>query len=323
VCRGELEAQRAALRLERIVEFVGAQEQRAVLEWWQRAAIAVLTSENEGMPVCLMEAGACGLPSVATAVGGIPELVVHGETGLLSPPDDAPAFADALHELLQNPERAAPMGRAARERVKAKFSLGKQVDDLLAVWTEVLAGSAPMETNSKVKVSDPFSAAGDPDLPTVALALNPEAVNDEFRHTLERVAGPGGRVSVRSIAVTRHKPGKRAVIEYGVRVKHAAAPWSRAKLIGKIRTRRFGNEPFRLQEAIWNAGFQADSADGVSVPEPVAVIPRFKMWTGSRWRGASRTRFTSSIARACRRSARTRWRTSCASCASAWGAWRK
>ena len=278
VCRGELEAKRAALKLEETVEFVGAQEQGAVFKWWQQADVAVLTSENEGMPVCLMEAGACGVPAVATAVGGIPELIVHGETGLLTPAGDARAFADAVLDLLLHPDKSAAMGRAARARVKTKFSLAKQVDDLLAVWSEVLSDAKPAEIPSKVKITDPFNAMGDAELPTVALALNFEAVNDEFRHTMERVAGPGGRVSVRSIAVTRHKSGKRAVLEYGVRVKHADAPWSHATLIGKIRTRRFGNEPFRLQEAIWNAGFQTNSADGVSVPEPVAVIPAFKMW---------------------------------------------
>jgi glycosyltransferase involved in cell wall biosynthesis len=75
---------------------------------------------------------------VATKVGGIPELVVHGETGLLTAPGDARAFADALQQLLEHPDEAAAMGRAARERVKAKFSLAKQVDELLAVWSEVL-----------------------------------------------------------------------------------------------------------------------------------------------------------------------------------------
>lgn len=278
VCRAELEARRIELKLESHVEFAGALEQQAVLGWWRRAAVAVLTSENEGMPVSLMEAGACGVPAVATAVGGIPELVAHGETGLLTAAGDARAFADALQQMLAAPDQAAGMGRAARARIKKKFSLARQVDDLLAVWSEILGDTQTGEVNPKVKVSDLFHAANDPDLPTVALALNPAVVNDEFRHALERVAGPGGRVSVRGINVTRHKPGKRAVIEYGVRVKHADAPWDRATLIGKIRTRRFGNEPFRLQEAIWNAGFQADSVDGVSVPEPVAVIPRFKMW---------------------------------------------
>lgn len=138
VCRAELEARRMELKLEAHVEFVGALEQRAVLAWWQRAAVAVLTSENEGMPVSLMEAGACGVPAVATVAGGIPELVAHGETGLLTPPGDARAFADALEELLRDPARAAAMGRAARARIVAKFSLEKQIDGLLAVWAEVL-----------------------------------------------------------------------------------------------------------------------------------------------------------------------------------------
>ncbi len=276
--RGELELKREQLGLNEVIEFTGALTHEEVLAWWQRADLATLTSENEGMPVCLMEAGACEVPVVATAVGGIPELVTHGETGLLAPRNDPPALAAAFRELMENPDRAAAMGRAARRRVQEKFSLMKQVDDLLAIWSEILSATPRAEVESKVKVSDPFGATNDPELPTVALALNPAVVNDEFRHTLERLVGAGGRVSVRRITVTRHKAGKRAVIEYGVRLKPAAPPWQNATLIGKIRTRRFGNEPFRLQEAIWNAGFQADSADGVSVPEPLAVIPSLKMW---------------------------------------------
>lgn len=138
VCRGELEALRTELGLENVVEFVGAQEQGQVLAWWQRADLAVLTSESEGMPVCLMEAAACAVPAVATAVGGIPELVVHGETGLLTPAGDARAFARALQELIEDPKRAAAMGEAARNRMVAKFSLARQVDQLLAAWSEVL-----------------------------------------------------------------------------------------------------------------------------------------------------------------------------------------
>ena len=138
VCRGELETLRTELGLERIVEFAGAQTQGQVLAWWQQADLAVLTSESEGMPVCLMEAAACAVPAVATAVGGVPELVVHGETGLLTPADDAHAFAQALQDLIEDPKRAVAMGRAARGRVVAKFSLVRQVDELMAVWLEVL-----------------------------------------------------------------------------------------------------------------------------------------------------------------------------------------
>src|SRR5205085_1496694 len=70
-CRPELEETRARLRLQEWVEMPGAAEQQEVLRWWRRATVAVLTSENEGMPVSLMEAGACGVPTVATSVGGV------------------------------------------------------------------------------------------------------------------------------------------------------------------------------------------------------------------------------------------------------------
>ncbi|MEP6664584.1 MAG: glycosyltransferase family 4 protein, partial [Verrucomicrobiota bacterium] len=92
----ELNLLRKNLRLENFVEFKGAATQSEVLRWWQRADIGVLSSENEGMPVSLMEAAACGVPVVATAVGGIPELVDDGKTGLLVGANDVEGFALAL-----------------------------------------------------------------------------------------------------------------------------------------------------------------------------------------------------------------------------------
>jgi len=129
-----LEDTRRRLGLEDYVEMTGAIEQSEVLRWWQRAAVAALSSHDEGMPVSLMEAGACGVPAVATRVGGIPELVEHEVTGLLTAPGDAVAMADNLARLLANPRLAASMGEAARRRIQEKFTLRRQVDQLLALW---------------------------------------------------------------------------------------------------------------------------------------------------------------------------------------------
>jgi glycosyltransferase involved in cell wall biosynthesis len=138
-CRAELLALRAQLGLESLVEMPGACDHDSVLAWWQRADVAVLTSENEGMPVCLMEAAACGVPAAATAVGGVPELIRDGVTGFLTPSGDHNALADAVQALFADPVLASQLGQAARRRAEEAFSIRQQVDRLLELWTEVLA----------------------------------------------------------------------------------------------------------------------------------------------------------------------------------------
>ncbi len=138
--RRELEAKRAQLRLESVVEMPGAAGQEEVAVWWRRAAVGVLTSQNEGMPVCLMEAAASGVPVVATRVGGIPELVEEGVTGFLCAPGDAAGIAASLQRLLTDRELGFRLGAAARSRAEARFSQARQVDALLEVWSAVLSG---------------------------------------------------------------------------------------------------------------------------------------------------------------------------------------
>jgi glycosyltransferase involved in cell wall biosynthesis len=84
-----------------------------------------------------MEAMASGTPVVASAIGGIPDLVQHGETGLLVPPGDSPALRRALHALLNDPPLRARMGEAARRRATA-FTLSRAADRIEAVYREVL-----------------------------------------------------------------------------------------------------------------------------------------------------------------------------------------
>lgn len=140
--REDLLAEHTRLRLGTTVEFVGAAEQTAVLAWWQRASAAVLTSEREGMPVSLMEAAACGVPAVATAVGGVPELVDDGVSGLLVPPGDCRALMFTLERILTNPDLALEMGNNARQIAIKRFSLRRQVDQLVQLWNKLVGNKA-------------------------------------------------------------------------------------------------------------------------------------------------------------------------------------
>jgi glycosyltransferase involved in cell wall biosynthesis len=139
VMRDTVLTERTRLGLENVVTMPGAVDQEEVRTWLRKAAVAVLPSHSEGMPVSLMEAAACGIPVVATPVGGIPELVADGETGYLTPLSDAVAMADALQKLLLSPELRERLGRAARARAVERFSVLHQVDLLMAVWIDVLA----------------------------------------------------------------------------------------------------------------------------------------------------------------------------------------
>jgi len=91
-------------------------------DYLQAADLGLFTSETESFCLSILEAMCFGCPSVATAVGGIPEVTVSGETGLLMPFGNPDAQARAVESLLQNPDRRKTMGEAARERARRLFS---------------------------------------------------------------------------------------------------------------------------------------------------------------------------------------------------------
>jgi len=121
----------------------------------RRAWIFALASQSEASPNAILEAMACGLPVVATAVGGIPELVDHNRTGLLVPPGDPVAMSAALMSLMRNPEIRKSMGVAGRQRALVDYSVPRMVQRTEAVlrevvqrgatWTTTLDGKIPLE----------------------------------------------------------------------------------------------------------------------------------------------------------------------------------
>ena len=101
--------------------------------------MCALSSLNEGTPVAVIEAMAAGKPTAATAVGGLPDLIEHGATGLLVPPRDVEALAAAIHCLAADPARRTQMGDAARKRAGALYSLGRLVTDVEELYATGLA----------------------------------------------------------------------------------------------------------------------------------------------------------------------------------------
>jgi glycosyltransferase involved in cell wall biosynthesis len=101
------------------------------------ADVALLTSDNEGTPVALIEASAGAKPSVATSVGGVPDIVT-AETGRLAAAGDVDGIASGLAELATDPERRRRLGAAARERVRATYSATRLVDDIDRLYQDLL-----------------------------------------------------------------------------------------------------------------------------------------------------------------------------------------
>ena len=100
--------------------------------------LMVLPSYREGTPRSLLEAAACGLPIITTDSIGCREVVEHGVNGLLIPPRDATALADAIRQLYDNPRECQRMGQAGRAKVLAEFDERLVIKRTLAVYRELI-----------------------------------------------------------------------------------------------------------------------------------------------------------------------------------------
>jgi hypothetical protein len=140
-----------------------------------------------------------------------------------------------------------------------------------------------------VPVEDPFGVAADRAMPSLANALDPTEAERQLQQRLPRLTGEDASLRLEAIRVRRYKPTRRCMIEYEVAVGRPDAPPEPATVIGKVRVHRFGKSGFRLLDAVWNAGFEADSADGISVPEPLGTVSAFRMWIQRKVPGSAAT----------------------------------
>jgi glycosyltransferase involved in cell wall biosynthesis len=131
-----LRALRGRLGVEEFVDFLGFREDARQL--LHALDVFVVPSRHEGLPVALLEAMALGRPVVATSVGGIREVVQDEENGLLVPPEDPGALADAVVRLLLEGELAGGLGAAARATVEERFSSARMAAEILEVYRLVI-----------------------------------------------------------------------------------------------------------------------------------------------------------------------------------------
>ena len=136
--RATLETLTADLGLGDIVHWLGERRDAgAILR--DATTIAVSATRDEAFGLTLVEAGAFGLPVVAPRVGGVSEVVINGETGILVPPDDPARLAEALARLIADPALAARLGAAARSRVRAQYMIGRMVTTFDDLYSRLIA----------------------------------------------------------------------------------------------------------------------------------------------------------------------------------------
>jgi glycosyltransferase involved in cell wall biosynthesis len=128
------QAQRSGLS--RHIHFLGVRQD--VPDLLAAVDLFVLPSLWEGLSVALLEAMASGKPVVATAVSGTDQAVIPGQTGLVVPPGNSQALADAVLQLLSHPAQAQAMGQAARQHVETNFNPQKQANEHLALYDRLL-----------------------------------------------------------------------------------------------------------------------------------------------------------------------------------------
>jgi glycosyltransferase involved in cell wall biosynthesis len=142
--RGDLEAQARALWLQGSLHMPGRVDD--LPGWFSSAEVLCMPSLEEGLGTSVLDGMAVGLPVVASRAGGIPEMVRDDVEGILVPPADPAALADALARLLLDPALRARMSAAARRRVDEAFHVDRMVDETLAVYREAIRERARPST---------------------------------------------------------------------------------------------------------------------------------------------------------------------------------
>ena len=135
----ELKELASDLQIQDKVIFLGWRDDMPII--YADLDLVALTSLNEGTPVSLIEAMASAKAVVATAVGGVPDIVLNGQTGILVPSEDEEKLSETMIDLLEDAEKRRDFGKRGREFVKGKFTKERLFADMARLYGNLLSAS--------------------------------------------------------------------------------------------------------------------------------------------------------------------------------------
>lgn len=140
--RAALEALSQELNLGSRVRFLGRLDRDALIDVYHRGSVFAMPSRYEGVPMVLLEAQSCGLPAVVGDFAGADQMVRHGQTGFILRDRTPEELAGCLAQLLDDPGRAADMGRAGRQHMIDTFSWDRVIDQYIELMSELVSSGA-------------------------------------------------------------------------------------------------------------------------------------------------------------------------------------
>jgi hypothetical protein len=141
-----------------------------------------------------------------------------------------------------------------------------------------------------MNTTNPLAGGSDPSMPSLARVLDSELAQPALQRALRRWRCDTADVELRSVRLIRHKPGRRALVEYQVSSIGGSGAESMT-LLGTIRAKRLDAKTPAVMTALPRAGFEPDSADGVSVPEVLGEVPELQMWLQVKVAGGALTQW--------------------------------
>src|SRR6266542_1565201 len=191
--RGDLEAKIRKVNLSDRVRLLGSLSQGAVLAKLRSADVFALASVTDAQgasdvfPTVIIEAMAAARPVVSTRLAGIPESVVHGETGLLVSPGDATELAQALEQLMRDPELRSRLGRAGRARVEQHFRIEHTVAPLVKLFEKTPAATRKLRQRRTSHPPSPgYGVAGPPSQSYGAAGNEPATAAHQIVYLIDR-----------------------------------------------------------------------------------------------------------------------------------------